>query len=149
MQIGPGDQPSAKKRVANWFKAHTTPQPDTAGNYVAPPYVPAVLEGAVEGFALRGVQGGITSMACAAVSVLVQDKTKSNLLAVFVSTATGATLAATTWPAGSPSAHIHNMIAGGLLGAFQTYRADKTADVRGAGSFGTLVAGPFMPGSSK
>ncbi|HEY3997445.1 MAG TPA: hypothetical protein VGO93_01175, partial [Candidatus Xenobia bacterium] len=113
------------------------------------PYLPSSLEAVVEGLALRGPEGALTSVSCAVASVFVQDKTKSNLLAVLVSTTTGAALAATTWPAAGLSGHVHNAVAGGLLGAFQTYRADKTADTRGAGSFGTLVAGPLLAGPSK
>lgn len=141
----PENKPCALRRAAEWVMDRTEPQPDTAGNYHSAPYAPSILEGAIEGFALRGVAGGVTSMACAGVSVFIQDKVRSrvlgNLIAAGVSAGTGAALAALTWPAATPAGQLRNVIAGGLLGAFQTYRSDKLADVRGAGGFGTLAAG--------
>lgn len=144
--VAPEGPTSRGARLLGWLDRATAPLPDTHGNFKKPPYVPAMLIGGIEGFALCGVGGVLTGAAAAASSVCVEHHSGSNLLGVATGAAVGAAMAAMTFPAHSLTARL---VVGGLMGGFQAYRGNKIADVRGAGSFGALVAAACARGPAK
>lgn len=140
--------PGRLRRAVDWLDRNTKAAPDTHGNFSTPPYIPALLIACIEGYALRGVPGILPEAAAAVSSVFVEHKTKSNLLAVATGVSVGAGLACVTFPANGPAQMVTNALTGALLGGFQSYRGNKIADTRGAGTMGALISATFMIGGA-
>jgi len=138
--------PGAVRRLWRWLDSTSSPQPDTHGDFAGPAYVPAAVVGLLQGFALSGVAGGITSCSAGLAGVLLEGKTGSNWLGVAAGVGVGAAVAAITFPGGTL---LTKAITGALLGAFQVYRGNQHADVRGAGTFGAMLAAIMIQGPLK
>lgn len=139
------------KAGIRWLDDYTSPRPHTAGNFAKASYFQSALQGGTEGFYLLGLPGVLTGAGSAMLGVCLDRATRGrkwvSIPAGAVAGAAGsaAVAALVGGPMGIPAA----AIAGGLLGAFQTFRADARSAVRDAGGNATMISAAFLPGPAK
>lgn len=140
----------AMKKAVDWVDRYTSPRPTTSGNFRRASYFQASMQGAAEGFYLFGPTGIVTGAGSAALGVAVGRKTGKRALGVLAGCAAGAALTAgLVGLFGSPVTSAAALVGGGLVGAFQTIRADSESRVRDSGGNATLISAAFLPGPAK
>ncbi len=129
---------------------YTSPREDTAGGLKKASYFQACLNGVTEGFYTMGLPGTIIGAVPAAVGVTVTRKTDNTVIGVLAGigsgAATGAAVGALT---GNPAGIIGCTIAGGVIGAMQTFRGDPDSRTRDAGGNANMISAVWIPGTGK
>lgn len=138
----PAAEPSSGPlaRAWHWLDKETLPQGDTKGDFDRPAYTQALMNGAIEGFALGGWRGSVISCVASSAGVYTEDKTGSHALGLATGMATGLGVGVLTGLAAGPPGVVMGAAEGVLLGGFSTFRGDQKSRVRDAASLGTLLA---------
>lgn len=143
-------RPSVGPRAAlEWLDRKSSASSHTHGDLPDASYVQAGIGGAVEGFALGGVSGGVSACVASMAGIFVERRTGKGWAGVAAGVVAGTALGAgVAWATGRPDI-LARTVAGGLLGGFATLGGAASASVRDASDMGAVASGFLLPGASK
>ena len=140
----------AVKKAIDAVDRYTSPREDTAGEFKEASYFQACFTGATEGFYTLGLPGTVVGAVPAAVGVAVTRKTNKTFLGVLAGVASGMAVGAGMGAlTGNPAGVVGCTIAGGVLGAMETFRGDPNSKTRDGGGNANMVSAFWVPGPGK
>ena len=144
----PAAQDSKLPGALGWLDNYTRPRAATSGDLDQNSYIQPMFHAVPAGFAFMGMKG-IASAALASVAATFVDRKVHNRALAFAAGATVGALATAALGSLSGPAGMVEIVGGAMLGGVQSFRGDRTAEVRDASGNATLISGLFLPGTSK
>lgn len=141
---------NAVNKAIEAVDSYTSPREETSGEFKKASYFQACFTGATEGYYTLGLPGTVMGAVPAAVGVAVMNKTDKPLIGVLAGIGTGMAVGAGMGlMTGHPAGVVALTIAGGILGAMETFRGDPSSKTRDGGGNANMVSAFFVPGPGK